>query len=244
MDNVDISGISSPKLIRWVFMFDRENANNHSNRSILTPLSRMFELILRFDVQQSIANIAVLGTVCAAVISGFATVFFPLEQLLIFRGVDAEQLRRREHSLYQLLREIATRKKELLMINIATATPEIGGRNGLKSDCGANYPNRTDNQVKLSAGHGSTDKDRKNKDKALASDSIDRDTDENIVSNCCSNKSNYYNLAHLNKNVSNLEELSTALFSEIIALKEQQHMSEMARTQWGRIMRFLGQILT
>jgi len=60
----------------------------------------------------------VLGTVAAAVISGFATVFFPLEQLLIFRGVDAEQLRRREASLAQILREIATRKKQILVISL------------------------------------------------------------------------------------------------------------------------------
>ena len=59
-----------------------------------------------------------LGTVAAAVISGFATVFFPLEQLLIFRGVDAEQLRRREASLAQILREIATRKKQILVISL------------------------------------------------------------------------------------------------------------------------------
>ena len=54
----------------------------------------------------------------AAIISGFATVFFPLEQLLIFRGVDAEQLRRREASLSQILREIATRKKQILVISL------------------------------------------------------------------------------------------------------------------------------
>jgi hypothetical protein len=33
-------------------------------------------------------------------------VFFPLEQLLILRGIDQGQLRMREHSLLQIMREV------------------------------------------------------------------------------------------------------------------------------------------
>lgn len=217
LNNVDISDISSPSILKWVFMFDRENANNTNNRSLITPLITIIDFILRFDVQQSIANIAVLGTICAAIISGFATVFFPLEQLLIFRGVDAEQLRRREHSLSQLLREIASRKKELLILSSSSSNLHS------ESSGGATTPHSR--VVENSFNY------------------FDRRSMSNIfVGNNSANDD--YDLLYMNKNIVLLEELSTELFSEIVALKQQQHMAEIAHTQWGRIMKLMGQILT
>jgi hypothetical protein len=53
-----------------------------------------------------------------------------------------------------------------------------------------------------------------------------------------------FTLMNLSKSILQLEELSTNLFMEIISMKEQQRMAEMARTRWGRIMRLCGQILT
>ena len=219
LDNVDISDISSPSVLKWVFMFDRENANNTDNQSLITPLITIIDFILQFDVQQSIANIAVIGTVCAAIISGFATVFFPLEQLLIFRGVDAEQLRRREHSLSQLLREIATRKKEVLLLSARLSASSF--HSDLSGNCRATHSRVTENELNYS----------------------DRRNTHNIGIDKFSG-SDDFNLPFLNKNVMLLEELSTGLFSEIVDLKQQQHIAETARTQWGRIMKILGQILT
>ena len=219
LDNIDISDISSPSVLKWVFMFDRENASNTDNQSLITPLIAIIDFILQFDIQQSIANIAVLGTVCAAIISGFATVFFPLEQLLIFRGVDAEQLRRREHSLSQLLREIATRKKEVLLLSHRLSASSY--HLDVSGNCRAPHSRIMDNELSL----------------------FDRRSTHNIGIDKFSG-SDDYNLPFLNKSVTLLEELSADLFSEIVDLKQQQHNAETAQTQWGRIMKFLGQILT
>ena len=274
LEDVDLSSIQSPSMMKWVFMFDRENSSNYDNNnpSMITPFFLMADIIFQFDIQQSIANIAVLGTICAAVISGFATVFFPLEQLLMFRGVDAEQLRRREYSLSHLLREIATRKKELLMISISSS-PSSCDLNGTRTNSRITennfiYPHqintekekekdfkdmrsegikRENSKNKSNSNYDSIDREdspkekMKNKNKAVTFDSIQNI--QNIVGTCCATNQNL-NYLHLNKNVTLLEELSSELFSEIVALKEQQQMAEAARTQWGRIMRLLGQILT
>jgi The Golgi pH Regulator (GPHR) Family N-terminal len=208
-------------------------------------------LIVRFDVQRSIANIAVLGTICAAVISGFATVFFPLEQLLIFRGVDAEQLRRRERSLSQLLREIATRKKEFLIIS-KTPSPPYTPKQAVKT-AGIESLAEIDSSIesettknKFSAAFDTMDRelDEHSTKKTKNIPGIPLEIKQNNVVHCCSMSHSNFKLVTLSKNVLLLEELSAILFTEIIALKEQQHMAEMARTKWGRVMRFLGQILT
>lgn len=246
-----LNAISSPSILKAIFMFDPENANGLHSNDLFTPFLRILDLIVRFDVQRSIANIAVLGTICAAVISGFATVFFPLEQLLIFRGVDAEQLRRRERSLSQLLREIATRKKEFLIISKTPSppyTPKL-----IAKTAGTESLGDIDDSIES--------ENMKHKFSA-AFDTMDRELDEhptnkinknlpgipleikqNVV-HCCAVSNSDFTLITLKKNVLLLEELSAILFTEIIALKEQQHMAEMARTKWGRVMRFLGQILT
>lgn len=249
-----LHGITSPGAMKWIFMFDGENANNHDGYGYLLPAVQILRLMMSYDVQRSIANIAVLGTICAAVISGFATVFFPLEQLLIFRGVDAEQLRRRERSLSQLLREIATRKKELLMMS-TTITPPPTPSQTVRVPRTVSDTEYNDHRPDV------TGEDAIETDKfSLAFDAIamDRISDEQTrrklrgtaVSemdqsvNCCAANNKAFKLLHLSKNAEQLEELSTSLFQEIVALKEQQRMAEMARTQWGRIMRLLGQILT
>ena len=249
-----LNGITSPGVMRWIFMFDRENANNHDGYGYLLPAVHLLKLIMSYDVQRSIANIAVLGTICAAVISGFATVFFPLEQLLIFRGVDAEQLRRRERSLSQLLREIATRKKELLMMSMtitppptpnAVRTPRTVGEveyNDRRPDVTGEDAIETD---KFSLAFDAIAMDRISDEQTrrkMRGTSAAPEMDQHV--NCCAANNRAFKLLHLSKNAEQLEELSTSLFKEIIALKEQQRMAEMARTQWGRIMRLLGQILT
>lgn len=68
--NIDIMLESSPTVLAWFFMLDSENSNNKLNHAYITPVLKLLEFILRFDVQKSIASIAVLGTIFAAIISG------------------------------------------------------------------------------------------------------------------------------------------------------------------------------
>ena len=84
---------------------------DHSSRSVLIFL---WNQLLLTDVQHSIALIAMMGTGVAAVVAGFATVSFPVEQLMIVRGVNLSVLRAKEHFHVDLLRAIARKKRESL----------------------------------------------------------------------------------------------------------------------------------
>lgn len=70
-----------------------------------------FGSYLSLDIQTSVAVIAVVGTSTAAVIAGFATVQFPLQQLMIPQGLDMNLLRAREDYLNRIMESIANRKK-------------------------------------------------------------------------------------------------------------------------------------
>lgn len=245
---------AAPIVIKSFFLFDKGSANYVSDGGYLTPVLWALGLVLRFDVQRSIANIAVLGTVCAAIISGFATVFFPLEQLLIFRGVDAEQLRRRERTVSQLLREIATRKKEMLLMTKSSPPLLSTGSSQHSIEISTEYSEKNGDGM-----YRDEIDETKNKFSMAFDASADRDTDDiqkkmmkNTVvpsevkqsTGSSSAGSADFTLINLSKSILQLEELATNLFMEIISMKEQQRMAEMARTRWGRIMRLCGQILT
>lgn len=88
-----------------------ETWKDHSSRSVLIFL---WNQLLLTDVQHSIALIAMMGTGVAAVVAGFATVSFPVEQLMIVRGVNLSVLRAKEHFHVDLLRAIARKKRESL----------------------------------------------------------------------------------------------------------------------------------
>jgi hypothetical protein len=61
---------------------------------------------------------------------------------------------------------------------------------------------------------------------------------------CCMNTKDYNTKNHMSTNILKLEDLSGVLFTEIMILKEQQNIAESARTQYGRVLRILGQLLT
>ena len=251
-NSVDVT--AAPIVLKSIFLFDKGSANYVSDGGYLTPVLWILGLVLRFDVQRSIANIAVLGTVCAAVISGFATVFFPLEQLLIFRGVDAEQLRRRERTVSQLLRDTATKKKEMLIMMKSYSSPLSSGSSQHTVENSTDYSEKNgdgryrdeidDTKSKFSMAFDATERDSDDIQKKIMKNTVVLLETKQNTGSCCSAKNNDFTLINLSRNILQLEELSTNLFMEIISMKEQQRMAEMARTRWGRIMRLCGQILT
>ena len=62
-----------------------------------------FSFIFFRTLQQSVAYLAAIGTVVSAIINGFASVNFPLEQMMITVGVDEMLLKEREQALRNLL---------------------------------------------------------------------------------------------------------------------------------------------
>ena len=77
--------------------------------------SFLYSQIFLVDLQTSVAYIALSGTATAAIIAGFSTVSFPLEQIMVLRGIDTALLNSRERSLTEVLALIAEKKKMLLM---------------------------------------------------------------------------------------------------------------------------------
>jgi len=78
-------------------------------------ISFLYSQIFLVDLQTSVAYIALSGTATAAIIAGFSTVSFPLEQIMVLRGIDTALLNSRERSLTEVLALIAEKKKMLLM---------------------------------------------------------------------------------------------------------------------------------
>ena len=84
----------------------------------VTSLKRsatVLEYICTFSVQASILRLSVLGVITAGIISGFTSIYFPINQLMIFGGVDIQLIKSKESSLMQVLRAILSRKRSLLL---------------------------------------------------------------------------------------------------------------------------------
>lgn len=193
---------------------------------------------------------------------------------MIFRGIDVELLKKKERSVSLLLREIAKKKKELIMISPLSTIPTNSNLNSPENlekknsnDINDNKNNGRNNYENMNhrfKEFNGINKNIKNdvkydlkNDVKISNLNIDNNDDinmkirknskNNLLSSagiCCINNKNYDNLKHMNINIIQLEELSGLLFTEIIILKEQQHIAESARTQYGRILRILGQLLT
>lgn len=98
-------------VIAETFITDHaESWKDHSSTNVVEFLVRQ---LLFKDIQHSIALIAMMGTVIAAVVAGFATVAFPLEQLIIMKGVKHTNLDSREATLLKLLGVVAKVKRNL-----------------------------------------------------------------------------------------------------------------------------------
>ena len=77
------------------------------------------------DLEHSVAIIAMMGTFISALIAGFATISFPMDSLMIFRGVNAKLLRTKENTHVEMLFAIASRKRCLLLATMAEQQREI-----------------------------------------------------------------------------------------------------------------------
>lgn len=88
---------------------------------VFLPLSRRPDLaspsmsqLFSFDFQASVSLIAIVGTAIAAIIGGFATVSFPMEQLFVPDCVDAVAVKGREDFLKTVMTAISKKKSTLL----------------------------------------------------------------------------------------------------------------------------------
>eukprot|EP01038_Epipyxis_sp_PR26KG_P004949 gene4949-6922_t len=93
--------------------FDQIIDNISSNQHFPSFLTILIKTI--FCVEQSIARVSVIGISIAAIISGFATVSFPLEQWLIVYGVDEEVVKVKEESLLHALNIISSKKRSIII---------------------------------------------------------------------------------------------------------------------------------
>jgi The Golgi pH Regulator (GPHR) Family N-terminal len=75
----------------------------------------LFDFMFSRSLQQSVAHLAAIGTAISAIINGFASVNFPLEQIMITTGVDFRVLQAREKALRQVLQGIVDRKKKITL---------------------------------------------------------------------------------------------------------------------------------
>lgn len=74
----------------------------------------LVDFIFQTTINHSISMLAVIGISIAAIISGFASVHFPLEQLMLVKGIDKEIVDARLASFKQLCRGIVNRQKMLV----------------------------------------------------------------------------------------------------------------------------------
>jgi hypothetical protein len=79
------------------------------------PASTVTDLF-GFNFQISISLIAIVGTVIAAVIAGFATVSFPIEQLVTPFSINDETLKERQVFLLSVVQTVVKKKKSLLLL--------------------------------------------------------------------------------------------------------------------------------
>ena len=80
-----------------------------------TPPISLFIFVFNRSLQQSVAHLAAIGTAFSAIINGFASVNFPLEQLMIMKGVDKRVLDERDKTLRSIVHSIIEKKKKLAL---------------------------------------------------------------------------------------------------------------------------------
>lgn len=107
--------------IAETFIVDKsETWKDHNDVLIVVFLYR--QLFLK-DLEHSVAITAMMGTFCSAIVAGFATISFPMDQLMIFRGVDEALLRRKKATHVEVLSMIAERKKTQKMAQEKSGSP-------------------------------------------------------------------------------------------------------------------------
>ena len=221
------------------------SSNQSSHPSFLSYI-----LSLPFNVPQSVAHLTVIGTATAAVISGFATVSFPLQQLLVMRGLSSDMLHQRESLLANLLEEICRLKKKKFCTH-PTQNQRLYSdfrRNASNSFIKKNKSFRPSlsfadilNSIPLFRNIQDFIRRRfypsiKRKDSSphlrrhAAEDSYRSDQRHPFSSSGTST----FSL------IESQEQLSRDIFSEIVQLKELLAQAAQARTLWGRLLHIAG----
>jgi len=249
--------------VAWVIIFQLTTWSSWSILSQflnLVPmrvsfLSFLFRQIFLVDLQTSVAHIALSGTATAAIIAGFSTVSFPLEQIMVLRGVDFSLLRLRERKLAETCALISELKRRSLrqscryrdnggtakplhiesflvpqLINFWTWTTTLiwSRAHNLPVGHDRNYFN-----MQMTKFHNPESK-------------TTRDTfhTESLVSSAKNTITKDFDIYALLAEVAALEKMSESIYLDIVNLSELQAQSEFTRTPMGRIVRFLGHALS
>jgi hypothetical protein len=91
--------------------------NIHNNELPHVSITDLFG----FNFQMSISQIAIVGTVIAAIFAGFATVSFPIEQLVAPLNVNEESLKERQAFLQSVVLAVSKKKKVLVVVRRKSA---------------------------------------------------------------------------------------------------------------------------
>ena len=212
--------------------------HSHTQTPHATQIPLQIALMPPLSHTLNLCNIHI-HIVPAAIISGFATVFFPLEQLLIFRGVDAEQLRRREASLSQILREIATRKKQILVVSLAKMSSTIHSPSPMLSTVGGGGGSSSGGIGGTAAGGSSSGGQLSGMGRSRSRDAHENNNSSNnsiVVVNSNSNSNNNINadsILNNNSNSSNNNSNSTSTSTGHVGRQYQSPSSRTLQTLLG-----------
>ena len=119
-------------IVAKTFITDKsESWKDHKSANVVEFI--FCQLFFR-DVQHSVALLAMMGTGIAAVVAGFTTVTFPIEQLLVMQGINKHIHDTGETRLIDLLSKIARVKRQIIVQtrrhyapknNLRTGTPQV-----------------------------------------------------------------------------------------------------------------------
>lgn len=205
----------------------------------LLPLGHHLRLLdylrtLTFDVQQSVAHLTVVGCAVAAVISGFATVSFPLQQLMILRGVNPDLLRDRRLALQRCYHDICELKKTDLRRRRRTSSNASLPMLNLSSDRAGSW---------LAQGLGECVRHCSmwlgNQPKRKSS--FDGSNDCNGLQDTSLSSAFLASPAML---IRSRERETESLFLELVQLNELAEEAVTSRTMWGRGLRLAGYLFS
>ena len=112
--------------------------------------------IFHRSLQQSVAHLAAIGTAFSALINGFASVNFPLEQLMIMKGVDKSVVNERDIQLKNILQGIINRKKKIALEAFSIAQYKNVNQSPSSSSHDRNFDN-LDDESRCNVGFGIAD---------------------------------------------------------------------------------------
>ena len=209
-------------------------------------LSFLFRQLFLVDLQTSVAHIALSGTATAAIIAGFSTVSFPLEQIMVLRGVDSSLLRLRERKLAETCALISELKRRSLRQRCRYR--ENCTAKTLHAEYSSFLPPRMMNiwtwskTFFLSWAHNfAIGYDR---NYSYSNMQFTFHTESSTFSPAKNTNTQELDNNALFAEMTALEKLCESIYLDIVNLSELQAQSEFTRTPMGRIVRFLGHALS